>query len=158
VLRRRPEREDGEEGEAVQDDDHADRRPDEGNVANEAGAGRRKLDRELYVIVSNDLVSAFRTWKPRIGDIGGAALSSLIRGNGVCDAYKLYTIAQRDEIGFNVTWTPADVSWPAAEEDFDRAVMCCLYDFGGSAFDSGRLWSDAPPFFATRLPDHEDPS
>lgn len=89
--------------------------------------------------------------RPRIFDIGGAAVSSLIRGSGVGDVYRLYAIAQRDEIAFNVTWIPPETPCPAPVEDFDRAFMKCLFDHAGDLFRAGRLWRDAPRFFATTL-------
>lgn len=118
----------------------------------------RNLDRTVYVIVNNNLVPPHQTLRPRVTDIGEAAVSSLIRGSAVGDVYRLYAIAQRDGIGFNVTAVPAKVPCPEPVEDFDRAFMQCLFDFGGSLLDRGDLWSDAPPFFATRLPASQDPS
>jgi predicted acylesterase/phospholipase RssA len=113
----------------------------------------RNLDRDVYVIVNNNLVPPYQSLRPRVAAIGGAAVSSLIRGSAIGDVYRLHAIAQRDGIGFHVTAVPAEVPCPEPTEDFDRAFMQCLFDFGGRLFDSGGLWSDAPPFFATHLPD-----
>jgi hypothetical protein len=117
----------------------------------------RNLDREVYVIVNNNLLPPYQSLRPRVTAIGGAAVSSLIRGSAIGDVYRLHAIAQRDGIGFHVTAIPAEIPCPDPTEDFDRAFMHCLFDFGGRLFDSGDLWSDAPPFFASRLPDPQDP-
>jgi predicted patatin/cPLA2 family phospholipase len=117
-------------------------------AATRAALGRN-LDRRLWVIVNNDLVPPHRQLRPRIFDVGGAAVSSLIRGSGVGDVYRLYAIAQRDDIAFNVTWIPPETPCAAPQEDFDRAFMTCLYDHAGDLFRAGQLWRDAPPFFAT---------
>ncbi|WP_333835219.1 hypothetical protein, partial [Rubrimonas sp.] len=106
----------------------------------------------------NNLLPPYRTLRPRVASIGGAAVSSLIRGSAIGDVYRLHAIAQRDGIGFHVTAVPAAIPCPDPTEEFDRAFMQCLFDFGGRLFDSGDLWSDSPPFFAARLPDPQDPS
>ncbi|WP_333834984.1 patatin-like phospholipase family protein [Rubrimonas sp.] len=113
----------------------------------------RNFDRRLWVIVNNDLSPPHRTVRPRLPAIGEAAVSSLIRGSGTGDVYRLYAIAQRDDIAFNVTWIPPETPCPPPTEDFDRAFMACLYDFAGDWLRSGQAWRDAPPFFATDLPE-----
>lgn len=118
----------------------------------------RNLDRRLWVIVNNDLEPSHQALRPRITDIGEAAVSSLIRGSGVGDVYRLNAIAERDEVEFNVTWIPSDVPCPAPVEDFDRAFMACLFDAAGDLFRSGRLWRDTPPFFARTLHERPDES
>jgi hypothetical protein len=90
--------------------------------------------------------------RPRLPNIGEAAVSSLIRGSGTGDVYRLFAIAQRDDIHFNVTWIPPETPCPAPTEDFDRAFMACLYDFAGDWFRSGEAWRATPPFFSTELP------
>lgn len=107
----------------------------------------RNLDRRVWVIVNNGLQPPYQTIRPRITTIGNAAVSSLIRGSGVGDVYRLYTIAKRDEIDFNATWIPTDIPCPDPVEDFDTAFMTCLYGVGGELFRRGDLWHNAPPFF-----------
>ena len=118
----------------------------------------RNLDCDVCVIVNNNLAAPYQTLRQRVADIWGAAVSSLIRGSTGGDVYRLHTIAQRDSIGFHVTAMPAVIPCPDPVEEFDRAFMQCLFDFGGRLFDGGDLWSDAPPFFASSLPDPQDPS
>lgn len=108
----------------------------------------RNLNRRLWVIVNNDLVPPHRTLRARITDIGGAAVSSLIRSSGTGDLYRLYATAERDEIKFNAGWIPGEVPCPDPLEEFDRKFMRCLYEVGGEIFRSGKLWRSQPPFFA----------
>lgn len=108
----------------------------------------RNLDRRLWVIVNNDLEPPHRSIRPRITDIGGAAVSSLIRSSGTGDTYRLYAIAQRDEIVFHVGWIPNEVPCPDPQEDFDKVFMRCLFDVGGEAFRTETLWRNEPPFFS----------
>jgi hypothetical protein len=113
----------------------------------------RNINRELYVIVNNNILPPYQELRPRVTDIGGAAVSSLIRGSAVGDVYRLHAIAQRDDIGFHFTSIPAETPCPEPTEDFDRVFMHCLFEFGGQLFDSGKLWSDVPPFFIADIPD-----
>jgi predicted acylesterase/phospholipase RssA len=112
----------------------------------------RNLDRRLWVIVNNDLEPPYAPVKPRIGAIGGAAVSSLIRGSGIGDTYRLFAIARRDEVNFNVAWIPATIPCPDPTEVFDRPFMECLFKFGGDYLNSGRMWHPGPPFFAMPPP------
>jgi predicted patatin/cPLA2 family phospholipase len=116
----------------------------------------RNIDRRLWVIVNNDLEPPHSVIDPRIAPIGQAAVSSLIRGSGVGDLYRLDKIAERDEIAYRATWIPARTPCPDPVEDFDRAFMKCLYDYAGDYFRSGALWTDEPPFFAATLPPAPD--
>jgi hypothetical protein len=105
----------------------------------------RNLDRHLWLIMNNDLAPPYAPISPRIADIGGAAVSSLIRGSGAGDLYKLYLIAERDDAHFNVGWIPAAVPCPDPQETFDPVFMRCLYAVGADLFRSGQLWRDLPP-------------
>jgi hypothetical protein len=106
----------------------------------------RNINRSLWVIVNNRILTEFEPVRPRIAPIGGAAVSSLIRGSGVGDAYKLYLISERDEIAYRVAWIPSHVPC-RSNEDFDPVYMRCLFDFGGEELRRGGLWSELPPYF-----------
>lgn len=108
----------------------------------------RNIDRRLWVIVNNDLEPPRRQISPRLPAIGAAAVSSLIRGSGVGDVYRLYAITERDDIEFNVAWIPPATPCPEPTEDFDRTFMACLYGHGGDLLRAGTLWRETPPFFA----------
>lgn len=107
----------------------------------------RNLDRRLYVIMNNDLAPPYGAITPRIGDIGSAAVSSLIRGSGAGDLYKLYLIAERDDVAYKVGWIPAEVPCEDPQETFDPVFMKCLFQVGGDLFRSGELWRDLPPYY-----------
>ena len=108
----------------------------------------RNLDRHIWIIVNNDLEPPYAPVKPRINAIGEAAVSSLIRGSGIGDTYRLFAITQRDDVKFSLTWIPAVIPCPDPTEVFDRPFMKCLFDFGGDYLRSGTAWRDRPPFFA----------
>lgn len=105
----------------------------------------QNLERRLYLIMNNDLAPPYAPIRPRIGDIGGAAVSSLIRGSGAGDLYKLYLVAERDDIVFQAGWIPPDVPCPDPQETFDPVFMQCLYGVGADLLRTGRLWRELPP-------------
>ncbi len=107
------------------------------------------IDRKLYVIVNGRIVPAPKIVAPRIHRIGGAAINSLLYAGTVSDLYKLYAIAERDDMEARFAWTPETfVEEPT--EAFDPVYMRKLYDYGRELAASGRLWSRYPPYFTPR--------
>jgi predicted acylesterase/phospholipase RssA len=104
------------------------------------------FDRTMYVIVNNKNDHPYDPVRPRVFAIAGAAIGSLLGGSGVGDLYKIYTIAQRDDIGFNVVSIPNEFTL-VAEEPFDPVYMKALYDLGYEYGLAGGRWSDRPPNF-----------
>jgi predicted patatin/cPLA2 family phospholipase len=106
----------------------------------------RNLDRRLWVLMNNQVLGEFEQVRPRVGAVGARAVSSLIRGSGIGDVYKLYLIAERDEIAFKASWIPPHVPC-TANEAFDPVYMRCLMDFGAEQVRAGTAWHDLPPHF-----------
>ncbi|MBU8545077.1 MULTISPECIES: patatin-like phospholipase family protein [Roseomonadaceae] len=106
----------------------------------------RNIDRRMWVIVNNRVLTDHAPVRPRIFSVGGASISALIRGSAIGDLYKLFLIAERDEVEFRAAWIPRQVPCTATEE-FDPVYMRCLFDFGAAEQRRGALWSDLPPYF-----------
>lgn len=106
-----------------------------------------KFDRKLYVIINNKLQKPYDPVRPRVLSIAGAAVGSLIGGSGTGDIYKLYAIAQRDEVALEVVWIPRDFD-VEPKEAFDPVYMKALYDLGYEFGRAGGRWSPLPPDFA----------
>ncbi|MEM6742905.1 MAG: patatin-like phospholipase family protein, partial [Pseudomonadota bacterium] len=85
-----------------------------------------RIDRTLYVIINNSLEKPYEPVDLGVIDIAGKAVSSLIGGSGAGDLYKIYAIAQRDSVDFNVMWIPRSFDAVAAEP-FDTDYMRALY-------------------------------
>ena len=79
--------------------------------------------------------------------IAGAAGGSILGGSGTGDIYKIFAIAQRDDIDLNVVSIPRDFALEA-EEPFDPVYMKALYDLGYEYGLAGDRWSPQPPDFA----------
>jgi hypothetical protein len=107
-----------------------------------------KIDREVYVIVNGRIVPAPEAVTPRVLKIGAAALGSLTYAQTVSDLYKIYAIAERDQMDVRFGWTP-ETFLEQPTEAFDPVYMRNLYDYGHDLEASGKLWSSFPPYLAT---------
>ena len=106
----------------------------------------RNIDRRMWVIVNNQVMTTHAPVRPRLFSIGGASVSSLIRGSAVGDLYKLFLIAERDEVAYRAAWIPRGMPCTPTEE-FDPVYMRCLFNFGAAEMRRGALWSELPPYF-----------
>jgi hypothetical protein len=108
-----------------------------------------KMNREVYVIVNGRIVPPPKAVTPRVIKIGGAALGSLTYAQTVSDLYKIYAIAERDDMEVRFGWTP-ETFLVEPTEAFDPVYMRKLYDYGHDLEASGKLWINYPPYFASR--------
>lgn len=102
------------------------------------------FDRQLYIIINNKLIKPYEPVRPRLLSIAGTSASSLIGGAGTGDIYKIFAIAQRDEIDLNVIWIPSDFDVEPSEP-FDPVYMKALYDLGYEHGLAGDRWQPNPP-------------
>ncbi|MEM6622671.1 MAG: patatin-like phospholipase family protein [Pseudomonadota bacterium] len=105
-----------------------------------------EVDRSIFVVINNKLQKSYAPVRPRVASIAGAAVSSLLGGSGTGDIYKIYAIAQRDNIDLNVAWIPKSFD-EEAEELFDPAYMGKLYELGYEFGLNGEKWLPRPPDF-----------
>ena len=68
----------------------------------------------------------------------------LIETQGIGDLYRLYLLAQRDGLDFNLAYIGADFT-TVHKEDFDTAYMRALFDYGYQLGKKGYPWQKAPP-------------
>ena len=107
------------------------------------------IDRELYVVINNSLRKPYEPVELGVLSIAGRAASSLISGSGGADVYKLFVIAQRDDVDFNVVWIPETFE-VEPKEAFDPVYMEALYKFGRDYGRSGDKWTKRPPNLAAK--------
>jgi predicted acylesterase/phospholipase RssA len=100
--------------------------------------------RSLYII-RNDLVQP--EWdkvQPRVVNIAGRAISTLIKSHGEGDLYRIFVLAQRDKIDYNLASIPADFNEPS-EGMFDPVFMNKLFSLGYEMARNGYPWQKYPP-------------
>jgi Patatin-like phospholipase len=98
----------------------------------------------LYVIRNGKLTVPWQLMLPRILPIAERSLHGLLGAQVVGDLYRIYTIAQRDGIEFNLTHIPEDYDI-GAKESFDREAMNRLYQLGYEWARDGHPWHHLPP-------------
>ena len=81
---------------------------------------------------------------PHILPIAERSLKDLIGAQVVGDLYRIYTIAKRDNIEFNLAYIPSDYDIEP-KESFDREVMNRLFQLGYEWARAGSPWQTLPP-------------
>jgi hypothetical protein len=110
-------------------------------------AGVDEHPREKIFIIRNAIVEPHYTQvEPHAVPIASRALASLIDAQGIGDLYRIYTIAKRDGIEFNLANIPADYV-PQSTDEFDNGEMNRLYKLGYGMAEAGYPWSKTPPYF-----------
>jgi hypothetical protein len=72
------------------------------------------------------------------------SLAAVTRASGFGDLFRIYTITQRDQIGFNYVEIPNDYV-SGSKEMFDQVEMNRLFDLGFEMAKSGDKWHKVPP-------------
>lgn len=100
----------------------------------------------VYVIRNSRLTPKEGDVKRKLLPIVGRTISSLIRTQGIGDLYRIYALAERDGLSFNLAFVPGDFDEKPTEQ-FDPAWMRKLFDLGYEMGEAGYPWLDAPPEF-----------
>ena len=100
--------------------------------------------RKLYIIRNAQVSPEYGSVKRRLSFIGARAISSLTKNQGVGDLYRIYLLAQRDEIDYNLAFIPADFKTKRASE-FDPKYMNQEFELAYNLARSGYNWSKYPP-------------
>jgi predicted acylesterase/phospholipase RssA len=105
-----------------------------------------RRQRRLYVIRNACGPGERETVARSTIKIASRAVSTLIQTQGTGDLYRLYVIAQRDGIDYNVAYIP-DSFKEKLPAPFDQAYMRKLYAVGREAMLQGTPWHKQPPGF-----------
>lgn len=101
-------------------------------------------ERRVYVIRNSRLDPNWADVQRRTLNIAGRAIESLIQTQGIGDLYRIYLIAQRDDVQFNLTFIPPTFR-EAPAEPFDPVYMTKLFQVGYDAAHHGSPWQNVPP-------------
>jgi len=100
--------------------------------------------RSLYIIRNDQVKPEWDDVKPRLGNIAGRAISTLVKTHGEGDLYRIYVLALRDKIDYNLASIPIDFNAPS-EGMFDPVFMQKLFNLGYEKAKSGYPWDKYPP-------------
>lgn len=94
-----------------------------------------------YVIRNSRAQPEYKPVKARLTDIGARSVESLIRTQGIGDAYRIAAITQRDGVDLELTWIPTDAPRDPGEELFDPAYMSALFEYGYQRAVDRTVWT-----------------
>ncbi|MEY2700843.1 MAG: hypothetical protein RIQ52_1598 [Pseudomonadota bacterium] len=100
--------------------------------------------RELYLIRNARLDPDWAEVQRQTLNIAGRAISSLIQTQGIGDLYRIYAIAQRDHISYQLAYIPKEFK-AEHKEEFDTSYMRALYAKGFDMAIKGYPWQHTPP-------------
>lgn len=103
-------------------------------------------ERKVFIIRNARLDPEWAEVERRTMSIAGRAINSLIHSQGIGDLYRIYAIAQRDNVDFNLACIPASFHHLHLEE-FDTDYMRILYETGYELAQKGYPWMKVPPGF-----------
>ena len=94
-----------------------------------------------YVIRNSRLEEEYRPVRARLANIAGRSVSTLIRTQGVGDAFRIAALANRDGVDLNLTWIPAEAPKNPGSEIFDPQYMTGLFEYGYQRAIDGSVWT-----------------
>jgi len=101
---------------------------------------------KVYVIRNSRLDPSAAIVNRKLLPIASHSISTLIRSQGVGDLYRIFALAERDNLDFNLAFIPANFE-DTPNEIFDSQWMQKLFDLGYQLGKAGYPWKDAPPDF-----------
>ena len=90
--------------------------------------------------------SEYESIKPHIWAIGPRAMTSMTKFQGMSDLYRIYVLAQRDGIDYNLAFIPLDFK-TKRKSKFDTTYMNEEFELAYNLARSGYGWSKYPPGF-----------
>jgi predicted acylesterase/phospholipase RssA len=97
---------------------------------------------QAFVIRNSRILPTYDPVKARLPNIAGRSVASLIRTQGIGDAYRIAATTHRDGVALELTWIPMDAPEDPGEQLFDPAYMSALFDFGYQRVVNGSAWSE----------------
>ena len=119
-------------------------------AAREAGLDASPSVR-LFVIRNSIMRPEYAVTPPRIAPITTRAVETLIKSQADGDIYRLYAIAKRDNLDFNLAYIP-DPFQRKSLVDFDKKEMNRLFDLGYKLASKGYPWDKTPRAYHWTLP------
>ena len=104
-------------------------------------------ERHAYIIRNARLDPEWASVDRRLLSITGRTISTMIHYSGYNDIVRIYWVAQRDGVDYNLSFIGRDFT-TERRETFDTAYMRSLFDYGYRQGRCGNPWRKAPPILA----------
>lgn len=105
-------------------------------------------ERRLFVIRNARLDPEWAEVDRRTLPIAMRAIACLIQYQGIGDLYRIYSLARRDEIDYNLAYIPSTFDVPHTAE-FDPDYMSRLFQFAYGLAERGYSWAKSPPILVS---------
>jgi len=105
-------------------------------------------ERHAFLIRNSRLDPEWASVDRSLFSIVGRAVSTMIHYSGYNDVIRIYATSQRDGVDYNLAYIGSDFT-VEHKEQFDRAYMRALFDYGYQRARAGYPWSKAPPILQT---------
>jgi hypothetical protein len=106
----------------------------------------------VFVIRNSRLDPSAGIVNRKLLPIAGRSISALIRSQGVGDLYRIFALAERDNLDFNLAYIPATFE-DIPDELFDSEWMKKLFALGYEMGKAGYPWAKAPPQYGKNKAD-----
>ena len=98
---------------------------------------------QAYIIRNSQVRPEYSPVDPKLPAIAAKTIDTLIRNQGVGDAYRIYALADRDGVDVFITWIPRDAVDVESDEVFDPDYMSALFDLAARRTLNGETWKQA---------------
>jgi len=115
------------------------------------GVGRGSARPEIYIIHNGQLLPVPQPTSRSLRSIALRSFQSASKAGFVGDLFRIYSVALREQAGFNWVTMPNGVEL-TGDELFDPVRMRALYDLGYDKALAGATWSTVPPGLQVRSP------
>lgn len=120
--------------------------PPQFKLAERAAATGTQRERHLYLIRNARLDPEWAHVERRTMSIANRAITSLIQTQGRGDLFRIFAVAQRDQVDFNLAYIPETFK-ASHKEEFDNLYMRQLFQLGYDLAKNGYDWTKQPPGF-----------
>ena len=100
--------------------------------------------RTLFIVRNSRVLPEYSVTEEGTLPITLRSIDTLLKSYGVGDLYRLYAIAERDKLDYNLTYIPGTFT-EKPKEAFDQSYMRKLFAFGYQMGSSGINWQKRPP-------------
>ena len=102
-----------------------------------------KRKRRVFVIRNARVTPQYDVTEAKLLAISSRSISTLIKNQGIGDLYRVYALARRDGLDYNLAYVPP--SFTMKEQDvFDTKYMRALYKVGEQMGRTGNFWHKSP--------------
>jgi predicted acylesterase/phospholipase RssA len=105
---------------------------------------RAVTKRRLYVIRNGKIDPEWQSVGENVLSITTRSISTLIKNQGIGDLFRIYSIAKRDGIDFNLASIPSDFN-EVRNGPFDPKYMNALFERGYELASRNYSWMKSPP-------------